>query len=76
MSNISKNSEKLKIFTSFWEKLTNDSTESNVWAFAEGVEIGMSSVKANLKWCYFGWQNILNNCFSFFTKDAKFYKRF
>lgn len=71
-----KNSEKLKTFVSFWEELTRLSTESNVWAFAEGVEIGMSSVKANLKWCYFGWQNILNNCFSFFTKDAKFYKRF
>lgn len=71
-----KNSEKLKLFTSFWEKLTRNSTESNVWAFAEGVEIGMSSAKANLNWCYYGWQDILNNCFSFFTKDVKYYKRF
>jgi len=71
-----KNSEKLKVFISFWEKLTQHSTSSNIWAFAEGVEIGMSSVKANFKWCYYGWQNILNNCFSFLTKDAKFHKRF
>lgn len=71
-----KNSEKLKTFISFWEELTHNSTESNVWAFAEGVEVGMSSVKANLNCCYYGWQDILNNCFSFFTKDAKFYNRF
>lgn len=71
-----KNSEKIKVFIKAWEDLEIKASEGNLWAFAEGVEIGMSMVKANLSYCFYNWFHHVKNCFSFRTKDNKYFKRF
>jgi len=70
-----KNNEKLKIFIDFWEKLFWQSHNEEIWAFAEGVEIGMSSVVANLNWNYnlFG---CLRDCFHFYDIAGNHWVRF
>lgn len=73
---IFKNNHKLKKFVSFWESLNKKAEESNLWAYAEGVEIGMSSSHSNMNCEYNKWQIILNKCFSFTSVDGTFYKRF
>jgi hypothetical protein len=71
-----KNNEKLQIFINEWERLTNIATEGNLWAFAEGVEIGMSSALADMTYDYTEWKNYLRNFFTFTTIDGKTYNRF
>jgi hypothetical protein len=73
---IFKNNEKLKTFSSFWESLSNKASESDLWAFAEGVEIGMSSSHSNMSYEYNRWQRLLSNCFIFTTVNDILYKRF
>jgi hypothetical protein len=73
---IFKNNEKLKTFSSFWESLSERASESNLWAFAEGVEIGMSASHAKMTYEYIGWQRLLSNCFIFTTVTNILYKRF
>lgn len=73
---IFKNNDKLKEFCLFWESLCERASEGNLWAFAEGVEIGMSAAITKMNYEYYGWQKILNNCFSFTSLDGTFYKRF
>jgi hypothetical protein len=71
-----KNNEKLGIFLSEWEKLEDMSTKSNLWAFAEGVEIGMSSCIAKMKFDFSNWQHYVRNIFSFTTVDGRVYNKF
>lgn len=73
---IFKNNDKLKEFCLFWESLSERASEGNLWAFAEGVEIGMSAAITKMSYEYYGWQRILNNCFNFTSLDGTFYKRF
>jgi hypothetical protein len=73
---IFKNNDKLKKFTSFWASLCEKSSDNNLWPFAEGVEIGMSSSHSKMTYEYYGWQKILNNCFIFNSLDGTLYKRF
>lgn len=73
---IFKNNDKFKKFCYFWESLSDKASEGNLWAFAEGVEIGMSSAHSKMKYDYIGWQKILSNCFIFTSKDGSLYKRF
>jgi hypothetical protein len=73
---IFKNNEKLKTFSNFWETLCDKATKEDLWAFAEGVEIGMSSSVSKMSYDYYSWQKILTNCFNFTTVDGKFYNRF
>jgi hypothetical protein len=73
---IFKNNEKLKTFSNFWEGLCDKATKEDLWAFAEGVEIGMSSSVSKMSYEYYRWQKILTNCFNFTTVDGKFYNRF
>jgi hypothetical protein len=43
------NNDKLSIFSANWMNLFNKSQVENIWSFAEGVEIGMSAVVADMK---------------------------
>jgi hypothetical protein len=70
-----RNNEKLKIFCEFWEKLFWRSHEEEIWAFAEGVEIGMSSVVANFKWDY-NLLGCLRECFHFYDILGNHWIRF
>lgn len=60
-----KNNDKLKIFVDEWDKRDKFSVSENIWPFAEGLEIGMSSIDAKMK---FGWLGFpfLNSCFMFY----------
>ena len=73
---IFKNNQKLKEFSSFWESLCDKASEGNLWAFAEGVEIGMSASHSKMTYEYYQWQRILNDCFTFNSVCGNFYKRF
>ena len=73
---IFKNNEKLKKFSCFWESLSNKASDGNLWAFAEGVEIGMSASHSKMTYEYYQWQRILNDCFTFNSVCGNFYKRF
>lgn len=72
---IFRNNEKLKLFIENWEKLYWRSYEENIWAFAEGVEIGMSTIESGMR---FDWHIIktLNECFHFESKCGIHYTRF
>ena len=72
-------SEKLKIYDLFineWEKLKNIATSNNLWPFAEGVEIGMSSALSNMNGNYAEWEQFVKNFFQFETIDGRIYDRF
>lgn len=71
-----RNNYKLKSFVSYWEELNQKCLDVDCWAFAEGLEIGMSAVKAGMNISYTGWQHLLPNHFSFMSKGGIFYKRF
>lgn len=73
---IFKNNDKLKKFTNFWELLCKKASDNDLWAFAEGVEIGMSSTHSKMTYEYYGWKKLLDNCFIFNSLDGTLYKRF
>jgi hypothetical protein len=73
---IFKNNEKLKTFSSLWESLCERSSESDLWAFAEGVEMGMSASHSKMTYEYYGWQRILNDCFTFNSVCGNLYIKF
>jgi hypothetical protein len=60
-----KNNDKLQIFLDVWEKRNLFSLENNIWPFAEGLEIGMSSIDADMT---FTWNafHFLDSCFMFY----------
>ena len=71
-----KTNEKLKLFINEWEKLKNIATSNNLWPFAEGVEIGMSSALSNMNGNYAEWEQFVKNFFQFETIDGRIYDRF
>lgn len=73
---IFKNNNKLKKFSEFWESLTDKASDGDLWAFAEGVEIGMSASHSKMSYEYYGWQRLLNDCFIFQSASGILYKRF
>lgn len=70
-----KNNDKLKIFINFWEKLFWKTYQDNLWPFAEGLEIGMSTVEADMN-CSWQYISLLSRCFSFYSKDGGYNERF
>ena len=64
-----KNNDKLKKFVDFWDSLDKFSVENNIWPFAEGLEIGMSSIEAEMN---FSWTEFhhLNSCFMFYVNNS------
>jgi hypothetical protein len=71
-----KNNEKLKLFIDEWERLKNIATYDNLWPFAEGVEIGMSSALSKMNGNYQEWEQFIRNFFQFETVDGRIYDRF
>lgn len=70
-----KNNEKLKIFVDSWDMRDKFSVSINLWPFAEGLEIGMSVIDANMI-STFENLNLLSSCFKFKSVDGKEYERF
>lgn len=70
-----KKSPKLKIFIDSWESRNQFGIDNNIWAFAEGLEIGMSSVDAELSSSHTFFSEI-NNCFKFNDISGNSYIRF
>lgn len=72
---IFKNNNKLNTFIDSWETKNQFCIDNNIWTFAEGVEIGMSSVDANMKSKYSTFYEI-NECFEFNDISGNLYVRF
>lgn len=72
---IFKNNNKLKSFVEAWSNRNQFCIDNNVWTFAEGVEMGMSAVDADMKsdWSCF---RIIENCFEFYDVCGNHYTRF
>jgi len=70
-----KNNDKLKIFVNEWSKRNLICIEKNVNPFAEGLEIGMSAIDANMEWTW-GYLNIMSSCFTFTSNNGISYSRF
>ena len=72
---IFKNNNKLKIFVDFWEKMYKKCYELSVWPFAEGVEIGMSTIEANMK-CDWRPMQMMGRTFYFYAKNGGYNERY
>lgn len=66
-----KNNDKLKIFVDAWGKRDKFSVENDIWPFAEGLEIGMSSVDAKMEVSWNGFY-FLTSCFMFYPKGGEY----
>lgn len=67
--------EKLKLFCDFWEKRCRYLESIDGWAFAEGVEIGMSAKDANFKSTHSFFPELVE-CFKFNSVSGQLYERF
>jgi hypothetical protein len=70
-----RNNEKLKIFVEKWKERNEFGVKNDVWAFAEGLEIGMSAIDANMNMDWGKMYN-LKNLFKFISNDGKTHIRF
>jgi len=70
-----KNNSKITKFIECWERLYWKSYEESIWPFAEGVEIGMSTIEAGMN---FKWEPLLllRGCFSFYSRDGGYNSRY
>jgi hypothetical protein len=70
-----KNSPKLKTFVNKWKERNEFGVKNDIWAFAEGVEIGMSAVDANMN---MDWKKMyeLKDFFSFVANTGVTHIRF
>lgn len=72
---IFKNNNKMNVFVNKWKERNEFGVKNNIWAFAEGLEIGMSAVDANM---IMDWKKMyeLNNFFTFKDKSGNTHIRF
>lgn len=72
---IFKNNHKLNTFVDAWSEKNRFCIANNVWTFAEGVEIGMSAVDAEMltQWSAF---YTISHCFEFHDVQGKLHIRF
>lgn len=70
-----KNNQKLKIFVNKWKERNDFGVKNNIWAFAEGVEIGMSAIDAKMN---MDWKKMyeLKDFFSFVANTGVTHIRF
>jgi len=61
------NNQKLGVFCEYWNSLYAKSQRENIWTFAEGVEIGMSTIVAKMKTALIPLR-IMNNYYEFLPK--------
>lgn len=72
---IFKNNDKLKLFIDAWEQKNQFCIDNNIWTFAEGVEIGMSTIDAGINSQYSMFHD-LRNCFEFNDISGNLFVRF
>lgn len=72
---IFKNNKKLEKFVESWSEKNQFCIENNVWTFAEGVEMGMSYIDANMLAQYTNFGTI-NDCFEFNDASGNLHVRF
>lgn len=72
---IFKNNNKMNIFVDKWKNRNEFGVKNNIWAFAEGLEIGMSAIDANMS---MDWKKMyeLKNFFKFKDKSGNTHIRF
>lgn len=72
---IFKNNDKLKIFVDKWQERNTFGIEKDIWAFAEGLEIGMSAIDAKMN---MDWKRMfeLKGFFKFISNSGQTYIRF
>jgi hypothetical protein len=73
---IFKNNDKFKIFINKFKELYEISTSANLWPFAEGLELGMSMVTADMKFTWSDWDYYLKNMYEFSTRDGGILMKF
>ena len=71
-----KKNEKFDIFVNKFKELYEISTKSELWPFAEGLEIGMSMAISKMKYDFVGWQYYVRELFEFNSKDGGLNFRF
>lgn len=64
-----KNNDKLKVFVDSWDYRDKYSLSINLHPFAEGLEIGMSSIDANMNFDWNGF-HFLKSCFMFYSVSS------
>ncbi len=70
-----KNNEKLSVFCEKWKERNEFGAENNIWAFAEGLEIGMSAIDSEMNFSWSGL-NDMKSCFIFNSAQDIEYIRF
>jgi hypothetical protein len=71
-----KNNDKFRFFVSRWEQFLWYSIKNNIKNYAEGFEIGVSSLEAKMNWDWDSFRGILTECFEFHDKLGNLHKRF
>lgn len=72
-----KNNEKFDVFVKKWEELCNIASKNNLWGYAEGVEIGMSTVTAKMNCAHNRyWEHLVRSMFEFTSRSGGEYIRF
>jgi hypothetical protein len=61
---------KFNLFTEKFKELYEISTKSELWPFAEGLEMGMSMAYSDMNYDFIGWQYFVKNMFEFNSKDG------
>lgn len=71
-----KNNWKFRFFVQRWEQFLWYSIANDIRNYPDGFEIGISALEAEMKSAYQGYFNLIQNCFSFYTKLGDFHTRF
>lgn len=71
-----RNNNKFKFFVQRWEQFLWYSIANDIRNYPDGFEIGISALEADMKYAYQGFFNLIQNCFSFYTKTGDFHVRF
>lgn len=73
---IFKNNNKFKFFVNRWEQFLWYSIMNNIKNYAEGFEIGISALEANMSWDWNSFRGFLSECFQFNDKYGNLHTRF
>jgi hypothetical protein len=65
-----KKNDKFNIFIEKWKELYEIAANAELWAFAEGTEIGMSMAHAKLNYSYLTWQDYVRGMYEFTSRDG------
>jgi hypothetical protein len=65
-----KKNDKFNVFIEKWKELYQIAANAELWAFAEGTEIGMSMAVAKLKYSIITWEKYIKHMYEFTSKDG------